>query len=80
MQQNQQQDQGQNQWEQSQFNQAISIIKNFYPISQESIKNLQLFVELVKDHNKSFNLIGKSTLDNIWTRHILDCATIVKIC
>ena len=37
-----------------------------------------MFVNLVLKENKNFNLIGKSTESQIWFRHILDSAQLVK--
>ena len=28
---------------------------------------------MITNHNKHTNLVGKSTIENIWNRHILDC-------
>ncbi len=39
-------------------------------------QKLQDFENLLKLHNSHYNLIGSSTMDNIWQRHILDCAQI----
>lgn len=38
-----------------------------------TLEKLQNYVNLLIEENKKMNLIGKSTIENIWTRHILDC-------
>ncbi len=57
---------------------AITEIKKFYPISEDEINKLQSFVELLLTFNEHYNLIGNSTKEEIWHRHILDCAQILK--
>ncbi len=42
-------------------------------LKKEEIINLDFFLSKVVIFNKHTNLIGKSTLENIWDRHILDC-------
>lgn len=59
---------------------AIKKIREFWPISDQQIKNLQDFVELVLKVNHQYNLIGKSTESEIWDRHILDSAQLLKYC
>ena len=60
-------------------------IKNFYFFknqinpNDETIYKLKKFVSMLGDHQKNMNLIGKSTMPSIWTRHILDSAQIAKI-
>ena len=46
--------------------------------SQDALYKLDTFCKEVLDYNKKFNLIGKSTIENIWDRHILDSAQLVK--
>jgi 16S rRNA (guanine527-N7)-methyltransferase len=57
---------------------AITEIKNFYPISLAEIKQLESFVDILLRYNSEYNLIGKSTVDEIWQRHILDSAQLLK--
>ncbi len=42
--------------------------------SEKQLKNLEEFVEFLLEQNQHFNFIGKSTIETIWQRHILDCA------
>jgi len=46
--------------------------------SEENIKKLAIFHNELLNYNKNYNLIANSTIDNIWNRHILDSAQIVK--
>ena len=47
---------------------------------QQIINKLQTFVNLVINENQKHNLIGKSTIEKIWTRHILDSLQLIKYC
>jgi len=42
------------------------------------IKNLEEFVVLLLKCNNEYNLIGKSTIQDMWNRHILDCAQLMQ--
>ncbi len=44
----------------------------------QDIKKLELFEEQLLLYNKKYNLISKSTENEIWNRHILDSAQLVK--
>ncbi len=52
-------------------------------IEKMEINNLQKikleqYVDLLLKWNSKINLIGKSTVDDIWNRHIVDCAQLIK--
>jgi 16S rRNA (guanine527-N7)-methyltransferase len=53
---------------------ALNEIRKFFPITNIQIKNLEDFVLLLLRENQSFNFIGKSTVNDVWDRHILDSA------
>ena len=55
---------------------SILLDKLFF--SQDSLYKLDTFSREVIDYNKKFNLISKSTVNDIWDRHILDSAQLVK--
>ena len=57
---------------------VISILKNELNFTNESIRKLEEFVNLVLEENKNHNLISKSTENQIWQRHVLDSAQLVK--
>ena len=48
------------------------------PVSRETFALLEAYVERLKTANISQNLISASTLDDIWSRHILDSAQLVR--
>jgi 16S rRNA (guanine527-N7)-methyltransferase len=48
------------------------------PVSRETIERLKAFVELLKTENERQNLVSASTLKDVWIRHILDSAQLVR--
>ena len=50
----------------------IDTFSRYSQVSRETIRSLIKYEELLISNNKSFNLIGKSTVNNIWHRHFLD--------
>lgn len=57
---------------------ALNQIKNFHHLNDQEIKALEDFVLLLLQENQKFNFIGKSTIDDIWNRHILDSAQLLQ--
>ena len=57
---------------------VINILKKSLNFSDHSIEKLKRFTNLVLKENKNYNLIAKSTENQIWYRHILDSAQLVK--
>ena len=53
-------------------------LKNILKFSTEDLDKLQIFHDELLKFNKKYNLISKSTEHNVWHRHILDSAQIVK--
>ena len=57
---------------------VINILKKSLNFSDHSIEKLKKFTNLVLKENQNYNLIAKSTEKQIWYRHILDSAQLVK--
>ena len=57
---------------------VINLLKNSLNFSDHSIEKLKKFANLVLKENQNYNLIAKSTEKQIWHRHILDSAQLVK--
>jgi len=57
---------------------VIEILKNELGFSDTSIRKLREFHHYILDYNKSYNLISKNTENNVWMRHILDSAQIIR--
>ncbi|HRY26237.1 MAG: 16S rRNA (guanine(527)-N(7))-methyltransferase RsmG [Geminicoccaceae bacterium] len=48
------------------------------PVSRETVERLTLYLELLRQWQKAINLVGASTLDDAWRRHILDSAQLFR--
>ena len=57
---------------------VINILKKSLNFSDDSIEKLKKFTSLVIKENQNYNLIAKSTENQLWHRHILDSAQLVK--
>ena len=57
---------------------VINILKKSLNFSDHSIEKLKKFTNLVLKENQNYNLIAKSTESQIWYRHVLDSAQLVK--
>ena len=57
---------------------VINILKKDLNFTNQSIEKLKEFTNLVLKENKRHNLIAKSTENQIWVRHVLDSAQLVK--
>ena len=57
---------------------VINILKKSLNFTDHSIEKLKKFTNLVLKENQNYNLIAKSTENQIWHRHILDSAQLVK--
>ena len=57
---------------------VIKILKEDLNYSEASIVKLKLFSKRLISANQKHNFISKSTESNIWQRHILDSAQLVK--
>jgi 16S rRNA (guanine527-N7)-methyltransferase len=47
-------------------------------VSRETAARLELYVATLGRWQKAINLVGKGTLDQIWQRHLLDSAQLLK--
>lgn len=53
-------------------------IDAFYPLNSSQKHALDQYVSSLLAHNEKYNFIGKSTIHQIWHRHILDCAQLMR--
>lgn len=58
-------------------NEAIAWLKTQLHVSRETLDALGTFVAFLKREAESQNLISASTLDHIWSRHIVDSAQLL---
>ena len=59
---------------------AKEILKKELKFSRIDIEKLEMFKSLLLDYNSKYNLISKKTEKEIWSRHILDSAQLIKYC
>ena len=57
---------------------VINVLKKDLNFTDQAIEKLKEFINLVLKENKRHNLIAKSTENQIWVRHVLDSAQLVK--
>ena len=48
-------------------------------VSRETLDRLQVYADLLVKWQKSYNLVGPSTLPDLWRRHMLDSAQLVPL-
>lgn len=59
-------------------NEARSYVENITAASRETIARLEQFAAAVIAENRNQNLISQSTISEIWRRHILDSAQLLR--
>lgn len=47
-----------------------------HSVSRETFERLEVFAELVRKWNSTINIISKRSLDDVWTRHLVDSAQV----
>ena len=57
---------------------VIKVLQSDLNFKDASINKLQIFVKSLIAANQKYNFISKSTVSDIWHRHILDSAQLVK--
>ena len=55
----------------------IDTFARFAQVSRETIISLKIYEDILVKANKSFNLVGKSTINDIWSRHFLDSVQVI---
>ena len=55
----------------------IDTFSRFTQVSRETITSLVKYENYLIQSNKTLNLIGKSTINEIWTRHYLDSSQVI---
>ncbi len=59
------------------YNDQFSTFSSFYQVSRETIISLEKYENILLEANNKLNLIGKSTIKQIWTRHFLDSFQVI---
>ncbi len=55
----------------------IDTFTRFTQVSRETITSLKNYESILIEANKNLNLVGKSTIDDIWSRHFLDSVQVI---
>jgi len=55
----------------------IDTFTRFSRVSRETITSLKKYEDILINANKTLNLVGKSTINDIWTRHFLDSVQVI---
>ena len=55
----------------------IDTFGRFTQVSRETITSLKKYEDLLVKANKSLNLVGNSTINQIWSRHFLDSVQVI---
>ena len=55
----------------------IDTFSRFTQVSRETITSLKKYENYLINSNKTLNLIGKSTINQIWIRHFLDSSQVI---
>ena len=55
----------------------IDTFSRFTQVSRETITSLKKYENYLINSNKTLNLIGKSTINQIWLRHFLDSSQVI---
>ena len=53
------------------------IVSEFF-LNKTQVDKLDFYLSSIVKYNKHTNLVGKSTIENIWDRHVLDCLQLTK--
>lgn len=53
--------------------------KDRFDVSRETLERLSAYEALLKKWNPAINLVSKSTLDEVWSRHFLDSAQLFDL-
>ena len=49
-----------------------------FALNKSQVDKMDIYLSSIIKHNKHTNLVGKSTIENIWDRHVLDCLQLEK--
>ena len=55
----------------------INTFNRFIRVSRETIRSLNKYEDMLIKANNKLNLVGNSTIDQIWIRHFLDSAQVI---
>lgn len=53
--------------------------RDAYDVSRETSERLRIYAELIEKWNPVINLVSRSTLGDLWTRHFVDSAQLYRL-
>lgn len=53
-------------------------IISYFNLNKTQIEKIEFFITSIMNYNQHTNLVGNSTIENFWDRHILDCLQLTK--
>jgi len=53
-------------------------IISHFKLNKNHVEKIEFFILKIINHNKHTNLVGNSTIADIWDRHVLDCLQLSK--
>ena len=59
------------------YSKDIDVFCSFIQVSRETIISLKYYESHLKIANERLNLVGKTTINNVWIRHFLDSAQVI---
>lgn len=57
---------------------GLNALQN-YNVSRESLERLEIYVDTLLSWQRRINLIGPSTVDTVWSRHVLDAIQLLPL-
>lgn len=57
---------------------SVAWLRSELDVSRETLDRLKTFAELVRTEGETQNLISRSTFNQIWSRHIVDSAQLIR--
>ncbi len=57
---------------------AFELLREELHVPRETLARIGVFLELLQEENAVQNLVSRSTLDRVWSRHILDSAQLLR--
>ena len=57
----------------------VDTFSRFTQVSRETITSLKKYEKCLIESNKTLNLVGKSTINDVWIRHFLDSSQVIDI-
>jgi 16S rRNA (guanine527-N7)-methyltransferase len=61
------------------MNESIEFFIKKFNVSRETIEKLNIYNDFLLENNKFLNLIGKTTENNVFSRHFTDSAQIYDL-